>query len=904
MALAPGTRLGPYELGSQIGAGGMGEVYRALDTRLQRSVAVKILPSALATDLELRDRFAREARVISSLNHPNICTLFDVGEAPADQRVVHFLVLELLDGETVAERLTRSGPLPVAEALKITADICSALDRAHRSGIVHRDLKPGNVFLVRGGGSGPPIAKLLDFGLAKGASPVAPAAGLSMPTTPAGLTVQGTILGTFQYMAPEQIEGLDADARSDIFALGATVFEMLTGRPAFDGKTRAALLGAILKDEPPAASSLRPGIPEHVDRVVATCLAKDPDDRWQSARDVLHALRLAPSVADRPATPERARPGTALARWAAAALLALAVAVGSFALGYRRSPPPTLPPLEFTIPAPADGSFDTRAAAGSGIAPQAAMSPDGSHLVFVATTSAGIQLWLRPMDSVEARPIAGTDEAAFPFWSPDSRSIGFFARGKLRRVSRDGGPVVDICPAPSGRGGSWNQDGVILFAPSPVGPLQRVSVSGGNSSDATALDETYGESGHRFPWFLPDGRHFLYSATVGTCCPPAKPAVVRIGVLDTREATPLLEAESVAMYTSGHVVYNRDGVVLARPFDAASGKFTGEPRPIADGVVSEGSRYASFSVSATGTLVHNAGSASLKQLTWFDRSGRTLGTVGEPAAYFSMALSADDSKVAAAITGAGAAETRRSLHVIAVPGGERRQVTFAPSPDNVVIWSPDGRQILFGGNRGGIPMVGLLTLATTEEERILEGKALEGVFMPSDWSRTGEIFFSRAQSASGLSDLLTVTLSDRTPKVYVQTPAVETNAAVSPDGKWVAYESRDAGMVRVVVRRFPATTEQHVVGTDLAAPLWSPDGRELFFVTETGDALMSVKVEQLEPFQFAQPRRLFMVKTAPPGGVSRHYAVSRDGTRFLVAVRLPAPAKPWVVTTNALSAPR
>ncbi len=571
MALTHGMRLGAYEILALVGAGGMAEVYRARDTRLDRTVAIKVLHASFASSPQRRERFEREARAISSLNHPHICALYDVGTAtnpePSESagEPVRFLVLEYLEGRTLAERLTR-GTLPPADALRYAIDIGDALDKAHRSGIVHRDLKPSNVMLTEAG------AKLLDFGLARSAAPAVAAAANTESMLPQALTVEGTILGTIQYMAPEQIEGLEADARADIFAFGALLFEMLTGRAAFEGHTRASLIGAILKDEPPAVSHVQPVAPATLDRIISTCLAKHPDDRYQSARDLVRDLRW---VASGPIDGGGARTMMSTARsnrvpWLVAAVLALgllATAVMNMRPASGRTP--SARPARFTIAPPENTSFGGPAAGGTGSATQVAVSPDGQHIVFVAGTRPSYRLWLRPIANVTATPIAGTDGGTFPFWSPDSRSIGFFADGKLKTVAIAGGPPIVVCDAPRGSGGSWNRDHVILFAPGPSQTgLLRVSSTGGVPTVATTLDKTTGEDVHRWPHFLPDGRHFFYTAVTGPCCPPSEPSVIRVGSLDAASPDiPLLQAESPASYASGHVVFARDDTLMAQPFD-------------------------------------------------------------------------------------------------------------------------------------------------------------------------------------------------------------------------------------------------------------------------------------------------------------------------------------------------
>jgi hypothetical protein len=625
MPLTNGTRLGPYEIVAPLGAGGMGEVYKARDTRLDRDVAIKLLPPGLAADPQLRDRFEREAKAISSLNHPHICTLYDVGQDPStsSEQAVDFLVLEYLEGETIAERLARSGALDPSAALKIAIDICDALDKAHRSGIVHRDLKPANVMLTKAG------PKLLDFGLAKSAAPVVATTALSMlPTTPPNLTAQGAILGTFQYMAPEQIEGLEADARTDIFAFGALVFEMLTGQTAFEGKTRASLLGAILKDEPPPVSRVQPVAPAALDRIISTCLAKDPDDRYQSARE-RRDLRWAASGSGDGATVSTVAGPSRSSRlaWLAAALTAIAsIATAVFVL--QREVPPAAGPVQFTIAPPETMSFGGPRGGGTGDVTQVAVSPDGQNIVFVAGAQSAYRLWRRPVAALTATLIPGTEGASFPFWSPDSASIGFFADGKLKKVAMTGGQPTVLCDAPGGRGGSWSRDNVILFSPSGIGGLQRVSSAGGAPTVVTTLAAT-GENAHRWPHFLPDGRHFFYTAVTGACCPAAQPSTVRIGSLDQADAAiTLFQVESSVSYSSGHVFFARDETLMAQPFDLDTRQLRGDAFPVAEHVGPEGSRYVGASVSQTGTLVYARDESPITQLMWFDRAGRVLATNG------------------------------------------------------------------------------------------------------------------------------------------------------------------------------------------------------------------------------------------------------------------------------------
>ncbi|HET9235210.1 MAG TPA: protein kinase, partial [Candidatus Eisenbacteria bacterium] len=510
MSLTPGTRLGPYEVLSSLGAGGMGEVYRARDTRLGRDVAIKVLPQHLSGTPELRARFEREARSVSQLNHPNICVLHDVGrEGDTD-----FLVMELIEGETLERRLTR-GPLPLPELLRIGSEVASALDRAHRSGIVHRDLKPGNIMLTRSG------SKLMDFGLARAAAgPVASTtqAGMTQsPTVAQALTGEGKIVGTFQYMSPEQLEGKEADARSDLWALGCVLYEMATGARPFTGAGTASLIASIMKDEPRMLAELAPMSPPALDRVVTRCLAKDPDDRWQSARDLAAELRYigesAPSTSRTQAASvvEVRKPTLNRERvfWSAALIGVVLAALALQMLQQPGTGAGTSRLVQFNITTPEEINLVRDAA-------EPSISPDGSKAALCAVDSSGASLlWVRPMDSVDARPLAGTDNATLPFWSPDSRYLAYFADGKLKKIRVEGGPSQILCDANNGRGGSWSKDGTIVFCPAAEGPLYRVSAAGGTPTPVTTLETAAHETGHRWPWFLPDGKHFIYVVLPG-----------------------------------------------------------------------------------------------------------------------------------------------------------------------------------------------------------------------------------------------------------------------------------------------------------------------------------------------------------------------------------------------------
>ncbi|MGD8897779.1 MAG: protein kinase, partial [Acidobacteriota bacterium] len=625
MPLQAGSRLGPYELVSPLGAGGMGEVWRGKDTRLDRDVAVKILPAGFADDEEFQARFEREARIISSLSHPHICALFDVGE----QNGTHFLVMELLEGELLADRLQR-GPLPVEQVIRYGAQIAEALERAHRQGVVHRDLKPGNVVLTRTG------AKLLDFGLARSAGQAASISGSTeMATEARPLTTAGTVLGTFQYMAPEQLEGAEADARSDIFALGVVLYEMATGRRAFEGTSRASLIAAILSSEPRPISQVSPMTPPALDRVVRTCLAKDPEERWQSAGDVAKELRWvgegsAAGVAAPARVSSRRRHRERLS-WALTAL-AVAVAAG-LGLSLMRAPAPQ-PDRVFrtSILLPERVRLNT-----------AAISPDGDRIVFSGVDSAGkTQLWIRPLDEDVATPIEGTEGAIMPFWSPDGRFIGFFADRKLKRIEASGSPPIVLWDV-DGISGAWAPSGDILFSEAS-GPIQKLSPGAGQAGPVTQVDASAGETTHRYPFFLPDGRHFLYLAlnTAGNARDPANR--IWVGSLDGAPAKPVLQANYNAQFADGFLLFIRGGdlggSLLAQPFDLSRLETSGQPVTVAEQVSLYGALLGvgDYSVSRDGTLIFD-GFRLQTRLEWHDRTGTQTGSFGEPAPHFNGRIS-------------------------------------------------------------------------------------------------------------------------------------------------------------------------------------------------------------------------------------------------------------------------
>ena len=882
MALSAGTRLGPYEILSPLGAGGMGEVYRAHDTRLDRTVAIKVLPEALAADSQFRERFDREAKAISQLNHPHICTLYDIGS----QDGTDFLVMEYLDGETLADKLAK-GPLPLDQALRYAIEIADALDKAHRTGITHRDLKPGNIMLTRTG------TKLLDFGLAKTDVPAMAGTSLSMlPTTPPSLTARGTILGTFQYMAPEQIEGEQADARTDLFAFGVVLYEMLTGKKAFAGKTQASLFGAILKEEPPPISTIDPLTPPLLDRVVKKCLAKDPDNRWQTAHDLLDGLRWVAEgahdlVAAAPAAGRATRERVA---WTVVAVLAAAaIALG---IPYLRSASSDVHPIRFSVSLPENARLNTNTVP--------VVSPDGRRVAFIANRVGGeALLWVRALDALEAQPLPGTENALVPFWSPDSRTLGFFAAGKLKTIDAAGGSVQSLCDAIDGRGGTWNRDGVIVFAPDATGGLFRVPAAGGQPTPVTTPDVTRSETAHRLPAFLPDARHFLFSASPSN--------TIWLGSLDSKETTRLLNADSQAQYAApGYLLFGRQGTLFAQPFDAGRATLTGDAVPIAEQLAFGASvNYLGFSVSDSGVLAYRSGTPNTRtQLTWFDRTGKTLGPTAQPGLYRNPTLSPDGTRVAVEAT--DPQSRTEDIWVVELARGVTSRFTFDPGNDIYPVWSPDGSRLMFGSDRESdvFNLYQKRADGVGSEQQVLKSPA---EMVPNSWSPDGRalVYRTRPGGSSGVFNLGILPLvGDRKPHLFEASRAVQVTGQVSPDGRWLAYHSLESGRYEVYVQSFPApgAGKWQISKDGGANSRWRGDGRELFYYALDG-RLMAVLIAGSTGLEVGAAIPLFEARMlngpVPLGGFKQQYDVTRDGQRFLLTVPLEeTAASPITVVLN------
>src|SRR5688572_6638934 len=731
MSLAAGTRVGPYEIQAAVGAGGMGEVYRARDTRLDRTVAVKILPDSLAADPQLRERFDREARAVAALNHPHICTLHDIGEQAADspaQLPLHFLVMELLEGETLAERLAR-GPVPVAQAIEIGTQVASALDAAHRSGLVHRDIKPANIFLVRrGGAAATPVAKLLDFGLAKAGSAGGPVRSVSMlPTTPAGVTMQGTILGTLHYMAPEQVEGRDADARTDIFALGIVLHEMLTGARVFDGRSAAGVMAAILERDAPDLRAVQPSAPPLLAHVVARCLAKDPDERWQSAADLMRELRWLGTADAQPGVPTPAHVAAARTPWvpALAGLAAgLLVAAGVWAVRPERTAPGQVTRLTISPP---DGAVFNQDSVGM------TASPDGRVVLYSGSDAQGARrLYVQHLDALGPVMVRGTEGVAQGALSPDSTQVVFVADGQIKKVALGGGPTANICDAPPGGvfGLQWHRTGFILLGTSAG--IMRVPESGGTPVVVLKVDPEKKESGYRYPHLLPDGRTVLYTAWMGSLTN----ALVAAASLDSAERRTLFQGSSPRMAPTGHVIASRDATLWAAPFDAATLTIDGEPVPVLEGMQIALSGEAGFVVGAEGTLMYLLRPEQNLRLSWFGRDGTVepVDEVFSGVLHPAPELSPDGKQLTITVHPQGG---RDSIRVYDLERGTHRPLDPRERGDiRFPVWTPDGREITFASTASGSWDIYSMPVAGGRARELLTGP---GDQRPTSWSPDGRV---------------------------------------------------------------------------------------------------------------------------------------------------------------------
>lgn len=879
MPLANGTRLGPYEIQSPLGAGGMGEVYRARDVRLDRTVAIKVLTSHLSSSPELKQRMEREARAISSLNHPNICQLYDIGS----QDGTDYLVMEFLEGGTLAERLHR-GAMPLNETLTVGAAIAEALAVAHKQGIVHRDLKPGNIMLTKAG------AKLMDFGLAKATAagldssskaPVlsaAPTMSGASPLSP--LTTAGALIGTIQYMSPEQIEGKEADARSDLFGLGGVLYEMVTGGRPFGGKSQVSVASAILEKEPEPISSLQPLTPQAFEHLVSTCLAKNPDDRYQTAHDVRLQLKWIAQRGMHEGKPaEKEKSGRGLAGWIAAGGLALLLMV--LAIWWRASKPDERTAF-FAAPLP----FSAR---------DLAVSPNGHTVAVVGRESERRNLlWIYEPGTQEATSIANTEGANFPFWSADGRSLGFFADGRLKRVDITGGPVQTLSEAPNGRGGTWNKDGVILFTPTgQLGTgLYRIAASGGTPTQITFPDREHGEDSHRWPLFLPDGIHYLYLAM--DLSGRKVLSEIFLGSLNSNEKRLMTQAiANVAFAQPGYLLFYRNQTLFAQRFDTKKFVLSGEPTPIlTDLQYLTRIARAVFASSESGLLVaQKGGDTGVSQMLWFDRKGQQVGVASKPGVYGNLSLAPNGKFVAADAMDPGSQNT--DVWTFDLMAESAKRLTFDPAIDSSPVWSPDSSRIVFCSDRAQRFNLYLKDATGAQDEKVIPQEGLDRY--PTDWSHDGKyVLYERG------NDLWFVSLSDLHNTLFLKGLSTPRAGRFSPDGKWVAYASNESGRWEVYVTSFPeAHGKWQVSNAGGEQPKWRNDGKEFYYLAPDGK-IMAAPVTTGAKFDAGTPVALFQANPRELVATSEQssYDVSKDGQKFLINTQLKTAMTPLSVVTN------
>jgi serine/threonine-protein kinase len=866
MTLSPGTAFGAYEIVALIGAGGMGEVYRARDTRLDRTVAIKVLPPALAGDPSLRIRFEREARAIAALDHPHICALYDVG----DQEGIHFLVMPHLEGETLASRLRTRGPLPLDLVFKTAIEIADALERAHRAGITHRDLKPANIMLTRNG------AKLLDFGLAKLRAPAPPISmsGVTEAHSSSPHTAEGSILGTVQYMSPEQIDGGDADARSDIWALGALIYEMATGQRAFAGQTPASVIGAVLRDTPDPISKHQRLAPAAFDELVATCLAKDPDERWQHVGDVKRQLILLAASPTRP-QPTSVVQGS-MTRARLPVLLtsgALMLAAVAGAVAWRASTTSVEPArMELGI-APPDGIRFTGAAA---------LSPDGKHVVFVGLSNGPPSLYLRALQSPVARIIPGTDDASYPFWSPRSDAVGFFAEGRLKTIAIAGGTARNIAAAQNGRGAAWGTNGTILYVPEPNSPVMMIPESGGTATAITNLDTAGGEIGHRWPTFIDDSS-FLFtvqSAKTDT-------TGIYVGTRGSQKPIRLARAYSNSIFSNDHLLYVSDGMIVAHRFDRSTNQLTGSPIELAGpAAFASGLGFLrGFSVSGTGLLSYAAGSveSATAEIEWFDRTSKSLGRLGpnnELSRFnsFNLRLSPSNRLLALSLFTAATGD----LWLVDLDREIPSRFTFDAATELNPVWSPDGSELVYSSNRGGFYNLYRKSISQTGGERQVASAPSHQY--ATNWLRDGTIVFTNFDSKTKSDIWRASATGEWKPAPILATSFNELAAQVSPDGKWISYTSDESGRMEIYLQRFPEGGDKVKVSTEGGSEsAWRADSRELFYLAPNR-TIMSVPITTAAAFAVGRPSKLLdrVVDTSIGSIHAIHYAATSDGQRFLM----------------------
>jgi Tol biopolymer transport system component len=863
----------------------MGEVFRARDPRLGRDVAIKALSSVARADADRLARFQREAHILAALNHPHIAAIYGLEELGGAQ----FLVLELVEGGTLADRL-RAGPLSLQEALPIARQVADALHAAHEKGIIHRDLKPANIALTQDG-----QVKVLDFGVAKTFASTDDAA-----TVEQGRTEAGTVIGTAAYMSPEQTRGLSIDKRTDVWAFGCVLHEMLSGRPPFRGGTTSDTIVAVLNQDPDW-TELAPHAPPRIQWLVRRCLQKDSKRRLHDIADA--RIELDDALAGEPAglaerSGERAATGRVGRRerlaWIAATTV-LAVLVGALAL--RRLPPADAPDVR--VYQSSILLSDQLRVTGQDPGGRFALSPDGRHLALVASDASGqSMLWLRPLDGLVAQPLAGTEGASVPFWSPDSRSIAFVVRPSelaggshsvLKKVDITGGHALTLAEVSFGAPGAWSPDGVILFTPSGNAPLHRISSSGGTSSAVTALDTAKGEVQHSYPSFLPDGRHFLFSTLGSTSAGATAPGGVYVGDLEAAGAPRLLvEGASHARYANGYLVYLEGATLFAQSFDPERLELAGEPVHVVDQVqraaLSGIGLSGAFTISNTGTLAYQASTLLRSRLAWFDRTGRQIREVGDPDDYEDLALSPDGTHAAVSVL--DPSRVTRDLWIYDVDRGFRERFTSEPSDELAPVWSTDGKRLIFSALRGGSIRLFQKPAGGSDAERTLPADDLGLGRFAASWSRDGRfVLYVAGGRVIGRSDLWVLPLdgTDK-PHAFVDSQFVETQGQFSPDGRWVAFMSNTSGVPEIYVTPFPNPGDKIRVSTASGGwPRWRQDGREIFYL-EGGRRMMAAALDGSgSGFRVGKVEPLFPVRTRPMTRLDAFpYDVTADGQRFLI----------------------
>jgi len=875
MPIEAGSHLGPYEIVSAIGAGGMGEVYRARDRRLERTVAIKVLAPNLSGNPEYRQRFEREARAVAALSHPHICPVYDIGAHDG----LDFLVMEYLEGENLASRIAK-GALPIEEALRYAIQIADALDQAHRHGVVHRDLKPGNIMLTKSG------AKLLDFGLAKMVEPRGgpPSTLTALPTATTPLTGQGLIVGTLQYMAPEQLEGGEADARTDLYALGLVLYEMIAGKRAFEARSQAALISSIMASSPPPLSSLSSAVPPALEHLVTTCIAKDPDARWQNTSDVLLQLKWIVQGDSQPGVPAAVASPTKqrnLVLWSTLAASVCAAVLLAW-LHFTERPAPPQPAVKFAIHAPAEAGFSL------GV-DTPVLSPDGTRLVFTAGRRSGVRmLWYQPLDSLEAKPLPGTESAVLPFWSPDGRSVAFYSEvdKKLKKVDLSGGPAVTLCPAKNGSAsGAWMSNGSLIFYDD--NKLMRVPAAGGESKPLFGADVPAPKMTQLWPRALPDGKHILFLA-VG----PQDKEGIYAADLESGQMHMVIPVRSLFEYSpDGYILYSRQQAIVAQRFNARSLTVQGDPLPVVDRAGAFSSTWGPIaSASENGTLVYSRPVNQASQLHWYSRDGKQLSSIEGARNYSQLLLSPDGRRVAVELDGTEKTP-HRTLWVLELSTGIFS--LFTPNTENRysdAIWSSDSRDIIYARFQGFKPAI-LRKPAGGGAEQVVISQ--ETALYPEESLPDGSIL---AVTQNG-KDIVRIAPSGGKSESIFHTDFESDEPHVSPDGRWITYTANESGQWETYVAAYPSFgSRRQVSNAGGMGPVWRADGKELFYLSPVGE-LMSVGFKGGAQPETSVPVKLFQTRLRADNRYNQ-YTVTNDGQRFLVYEPVEENDQPYYVVMN------